>query len=227
VQVKNGVAETGAQINEACIAVVDAFSSSDDLGPSEHHPHSYGGVAASQPPAHRVDPVSHANATAAHRDPPLHRDPAPGRDRLSQPAYNLPPKKPRLDPPPVLTLQEANDLKEQISQLHPDQQLQILEILQNNGEQLFPDEHGEVEIELAKCCQGSVKQVRAYLQNLKAQIKASDDTTVSSTGDPFAAGNGPVSGSVGRIHKPDSSDSDSSSDDGSSSDSSDSSSDSD
>lgn len=33
--------------------------------------------------------------------------------------YHLPAKKPRLDQPPVLTLQEANDLKEQISQLHP------------------------------------------------------------------------------------------------------------
>ena len=44
--------------------------------------------------------------------------------------------------------------------LFSDQQLQILEILQNNGEQLFPDEHGEVEIEIAKCCLGSVKQVR-------------------------------------------------------------------
>jgi hypothetical protein len=32
--------------------------------------------------------------------------------------YNLP-KKARLEPPPVLTLQEANELKEQISQLHP------------------------------------------------------------------------------------------------------------
>jgi hypothetical protein len=80
----------------------------------------------------------------------------------SQPVtqYNLPPKKPRVDQPPVLTLQEANELKEQISQLHPDQQLQILEILQNNGEQLYPDEHGEVEIEIAKCCLGSVKQVK-------------------------------------------------------------------
>ena len=77
------------------------------------------------------------------------------------PVTQFPPKKPRPDQPPVLTLQEANDLKEQISQLHPDQQLQILEILQNNGEQLYPDEHGEVEIEIAKCCLGSVKQVKS------------------------------------------------------------------
>ena len=83
----------------------------------------------------------------------------------SQPVtqYNIPPKKPRVDQPPVLTLQEANELKEQISQLHPDQQLQILEILQNNGEQLYPDEHGEVEIEIAKCCLGSVKQVKKFI----------------------------------------------------------------
>jgi len=107
-----------------------------------------------------------------------------------------------------------------------DQQLQILEILQNNGEQLFPDEHGEVEIEIAKCCLGSVKQVRAYLQNLKAQIKLNDESTVTSSVDPI--GINPSSGEVAvkreeRAAKRSSSDSSSSD----SSDSSDSSSESD
>jgi len=70
------------------------------------------------------------------------------------------PKKPRIDSGgPGLTVQEANEMKEQIGQLHPDQQLQILDILQNNGEELYPDEHGEVEIEISRCCAGSVRQV--------------------------------------------------------------------
>ncbi len=73
--------------------------------------------------------------------------------------------------------------------------------------------------------------MRAYLQNLKAQIKLNDEATVTSTGDPLG-GIAPVSGSDRRVEKEDrgkksSSDSDSSSDDGSSSDSSDSSSESD
>jgi hypothetical protein len=51
-------------------------------------------------------------------------------------------------------------MKEQIGQLHPDQQLQILDILQKNGEELYPDEHGEVEIEISRCCARSVRQVR-------------------------------------------------------------------
>ena len=58
-----------------------------------------------------------------------------------------------------------NQLINKTSFLFSDQQLQILEILQNNGEQLFPDEHGEVEIEIAKCCLGSVKQVKMAENN--------------------------------------------------------------
>ena len=67
-----------------------------------------------------------------------------------------------IKPPIVLFLKSFNTdtLKIVFFVCFSDQQLQILEILQNNGEQLFPDEHGEVEIEIAKCCLGSVKQVR-------------------------------------------------------------------
>jgi len=98
-QHRNGVAETGAQINAACIAVVDAFSSSSPVNddPLNHHHHSS---------SYNVDPA----ASSQH----LHHQ------QQQQLQYNNPlPKKPRYDPPPVLTLQEANELKEQISQLHP------------------------------------------------------------------------------------------------------------
>jgi hypothetical protein len=59
-----------------------------------------------------------------------------------------------------------------------DQQLQILEILQNNGEQLFPDEHGEVEIEIAKCCLGSVKQACVNNFNLFTVTVAKSDIQI-------------------------------------------------
>ena len=96
-QHKNGMAETGAQINAACIAVVDAFADSpqadfkDSLSSSSYN-----------------DATSHVVSPVTTQQPNV----------VSANMYNLP-KKARMEPPPVLTLQEANELKEQISQLHP------------------------------------------------------------------------------------------------------------
>ena len=104
-QHRNGVAETGAQINAACIAVVDAFSSSSPVNddPLNHHHHHHSS-------SYNVDPVAAASQHMHHQQ----------QQQQQQLQYNNPlPKKPRYDPPPVLTLQEANELKEQISQLHP------------------------------------------------------------------------------------------------------------
>ena len=229
------MAETGAQNNAACIAVVDAFASNDDNSDTgitlSHHSYendsSQHSMSANNSVSSQYQLASHNTTASQHSAMTSHAQQNSSLTHsMSQGYHNLPAKKPRLDQPPVLTLQEANDLKEQISQLHPDQQLQILEILQNNGEQLYPDEHGEVEIELAKCCLGSVKEVRAFLQNLKAQVKLNDEATVSSTGDPSTGlGLAPVPGSFKRVDKDRSSSSSSS--EGSSTDSSDTSSDSD
>ena len=85
-------------------------------------------------------------------------------------------KRPRLDsqqqtPPapvkPFLTLQEANELKEEIARLDSEYQFRILEILQANGEKLVPDEDGEVEIEIVSCSAKSVTEVKAFLAFVK------------------------------------------------------------
>jgi len=86
-------------------------------------------------------------------------------------------KRPRLDsqqqtPPapvskPFLTLQEANELKEEIARLDSEYQFRILEILQANGEKLVPDEDGEVEIEIVSCSAKSVTEVKAFLASVK------------------------------------------------------------
>ena len=96
-QHKNGMAETGAQINAACIAVVDAFADS----PQADFKGSLSSSSYNDATSHVVSPVTTQQPNVASAN-----------------MYNLA-KKARMEPPPVLTLQEANELKEQISQLHP------------------------------------------------------------------------------------------------------------
>jgi hypothetical protein len=78
-----------------------------------------------------------------------------------------PAKKARTESPqtkPVLTLKEANDLKDEISRLEPDYQFKVLEILQANGEKLVPDDSGEVEIEIIRSVEKRVsKNTRQFL----------------------------------------------------------------
>ena len=76
-----------------------------------------------------------------------------------------PPKRARTEPPSkqFLSLEEANDLKDEIAQLDSEYQFKILEILQANGEKLVPDDNGEVEIEIVKCSEKSVSDVKALL----------------------------------------------------------------
>jgi hypothetical protein len=169
-------------------------------------------------------------------------------------------KRPRLDsqqhtPPapaskPFLTLQEANELKEEIARLDSEYQFRILEILQANGEKLVPDEDGEVEIEIVSCSAKSVTEVKAFLASVKKAASVAKSTplpptpqqqrvvpsgggkTLSHPPPPKSKAKSPKGGHLNKI-KPektsrlsDSSSDDSSSSDSSSDDSSDSSSDS-
>jgi hypothetical protein len=128
-QAKNGVAETGAQINAACIAVVDAFASNTDdtddgrFTNDSHHSHhsSYGNDSVPHKPvaSQHNTVASHQQVTSQSSNVTQQQQQHSNMTHSMTQGYHLPAKKPRLDQPPVLTLQEANDLKEQISQLHP------------------------------------------------------------------------------------------------------------
>ena len=97
----------------------------------------------------------------------MHRPSTSGKQFLQRPteeSSSAPPK-------PVLTLPEANALKDEISMLDPTHQFKVLEILQANGEKMMPDENGEVEIEIFRCSAKSVADVKAFLNFVKNQQK--------------------------------------------------------
>lgn len=112
----------------------------------------------------------------------MHRPSTSGKQFLQRPteeSSSAPPpkKKARTEstssatPKPVLTLPEANALKDEISMLDPTHQFKVLEILQANGEKMMPDENGEVEIEIFRCSAKSVADVKAFLNFVKNQQK--------------------------------------------------------